>query len=612
MKKIIPVIVAVVLIIVIAAAGFGTKLLEKYSYSKERADLTEYFGITGSDDVPIILQDEQIEERARRWDGVCYFDLATVHKYFNDRFYEDQKENLLIYTLPDAVVSVSVGASSLKVGDSAEERDYVIARYEGDTLYVAADFVKEYANFSYELYGNPYHMQVYTEWNERLTATVTKDTQVRYQGGIKSDILTDVSEGDKVVVLEQMEKWSKVKTADAFIGYVENKRLSDITPETPAPVTDYAEPVYASNTRDHKINLAWHNVASASGNDTFNEMIAGAKSVNVDALCPRDHLVKRVVTRRGRYVVPRQIDLVVSCVGRIHRLRIICHGRRRLRRDIAQPLILHIADKGVRRLDLAPLLHLFEHDDLVPFGDVRQDIALDTALIAHLRVFGDSSRQAFVPLRIHLHMVRVPIQLIGKIRIFLHKIRRDIQSIPFISGDHIIPLLRTVAHFQGRSADRHADDGIRKCIYKKILFLIFIKSVVKIFVHRGEIKIAYAVPPSGAFLDLLILQDNRHIVAARDAEILCQISPFFGIGIFLQQFCPKSRSRYHNNKDDRDDHRNYLFHVSSSFPTVLIITDYFLSVITILTFFIKICQTAAAARKVRPSYEPAGSCAPCP
>lgn len=283
MKKIIPVIVAVVLIIVIAAAGFGTKLLEKYSYSKERADLTEYFGITGSDDVPIILQDEQIEERARRWDGVCYFDLATVHKYFNDRFYEDQKENLLIYTLPDAVVSVSIGASSLKVGDNAEERDYVIARYEGDTLYVAADFVKEYANFSYELYGDPYHMQVYTEWNERLTAIVTKDTQVRYQGGIKSDILTDVSEGDKVVVLEQMEKWSKVKTADAFIGYVENKRLSDITPETPAPVTDYAEPVYASNTRDHKINLAWHNVASASGNDTFNEMIAGAKSVNVVA-----------------------------------------------------------------------------------------------------------------------------------------------------------------------------------------------------------------------------------------------------------------------------------------------------------------------------------------
>lgn len=35
MKKIIPVIVAIVLILVVAAAGLGAKLIEKYSYSNE-------------------------------------------------------------------------------------------------------------------------------------------------------------------------------------------------------------------------------------------------------------------------------------------------------------------------------------------------------------------------------------------------------------------------------------------------------------------------------------------------------------------------------------------------------------------------------------------------
>ena len=283
MKKWIPALIAIVLIIVIAAAGFGAKLIEKYSYSTERADLTEYFGITGSDDVPIILQDEQIAEHARLWDGECYFDLATVHKYFNDRFYEDKKEQLLVYALPDAVVSTSVGTSSLTVGDAAQTRDYVIARYEGDILYIAADFVKEYANFSYELYGEPYHMQVYTEWTERQTALITKDTQVRYQGGVKSEILTDVSEGDSVIILDEMDKWTKVKTRDAYIGYVENKRLGDKTVETPTPVTDYTEPVYASNTRDHKINLVWHSIGGMSGNDSLTEMMTDVKSVNVVA-----------------------------------------------------------------------------------------------------------------------------------------------------------------------------------------------------------------------------------------------------------------------------------------------------------------------------------------
>lgn len=281
MKKLIPVLIAIVLIIVIAAVGFGAKFAEKYSYSKERADLAEYFDIMGSDDVPIILQDERVEEHAKLWDGVCYFDFATVHKYFNDRFFEDKRENVLIYTLPDAIVSIPIGSQSVSVGDSEGSRDYVIARYEGDMLYVAADFVKEYVNFSYTLYTEPNHMQVYTEWNERQVANITKDTQVRYQGGIKSDILTDVSEGDKVVILEEMETWTKVKTEDAFIGYVENKKLSEKSAETPEPVTDYVEPVYESNTRDHKINLAWHAVASIGGNDTLAEMMSGTKSINV-------------------------------------------------------------------------------------------------------------------------------------------------------------------------------------------------------------------------------------------------------------------------------------------------------------------------------------------
>ena len=142
MKKIIPVIVAVVLIILIAAAGFGAKLLEKYSYSKERADLTEYFGIQGDNDVPIILQDELVEEHAKIFDNICYFDIATVHKYFNDRFYEDKAAGILVYTTPGSFLTTQIGHADLSdYGADFEEAglawDYVISRYEGDVLYIA-------------------------------------------------------------------------------------------------------------------------------------------------------------------------------------------------------------------------------------------------------------------------------------------------------------------------------------------------------------------------------------------------------------------------------------------------------------------------------------------
>lgn len=286
MKKVIPVIIAIVLILIIGAAGFGAMLLEKYSYSKERADLTEYFGTQGENDVPIILQDERIEEHAKIFDDRCYFDIATVHKYFNKRFYEDKEAEILVYALPGGFWTTHIGHSDFSdYGADFEEAGldwgYVISRYEDGVLYIEADFVQRYSNFTYELFTGPNRMQVYTEGMERQTAPILKDTQVRYQGGIKSDILADASEGDTVVILEEMETWTKVKTQDSIIGYVENKRLGEQTTETLAPPPENMPSDYKANTRDHKINLGFHGVYGVDGNDTLESVVAQTKGLNV-------------------------------------------------------------------------------------------------------------------------------------------------------------------------------------------------------------------------------------------------------------------------------------------------------------------------------------------
>lgn len=280
-KKIIPIVIAIVLIIIIGGVTFGSRILEKYSYSKERADLNAYYGITGSQEAAIVLQDEIVEEKGRISDGICYLDMATIHKYLNDRFYVDGGEGLLLYTLPEDIVRNSIGSSVKETAQGREELGYTAAIWEGDTLYVALDYIKQYTNFSYQLFTDPYRIQLTTEWPSYEVASISKNTQVRVKGGVKSEILTDVQKRDQVSVLEQMETWSKVKTADSVIGYVENKRLTGIRSEQPIPVTDYQEPEYTSLTRDHKINLGWHVVASAGGNDTFNSVTANAGNLNV-------------------------------------------------------------------------------------------------------------------------------------------------------------------------------------------------------------------------------------------------------------------------------------------------------------------------------------------
>lgn len=281
-KRILPVIIAIVLIIIILGVAFGKQIIEKYSYSKEVYDLTTYFENSSDSDVAIILQDTFMSERATLIDGTYYLDLETVLTYFNNRFYFDDTEGLLIYTLPLDMITCSVDSATVNSLSGSEDLSYVPVR-KTDKILVAIDYVKRFTNLSYESFTDPGRLQIYNEWSDRQTATVKKNTQVRHRGGVKSPILKEVKAGDKLIVLEQMEDWSKVKTDDAIIGFIENKRLNEIKPEMPIPVTDVEEPVYTDLCRDHKINMAWHAVAGVAGNDTLQGLVANASTLNVVA-----------------------------------------------------------------------------------------------------------------------------------------------------------------------------------------------------------------------------------------------------------------------------------------------------------------------------------------
>lgn len=275
MKKVIPVLVALILIVIIGAATAGTIVFDKYSYSKEVADLQEYFGVQG-DELAIILQDERIEEKAYLVNNTCYFDLDTVHKYFNDTFYVDKKEGLLLYALP-----TTVDRYVLEDGAAAADGKSNPAYRQGETVYLAAELVKKYTNYSYDLYDM--RVQVYTAWGEKRAATVKKDSQIRVKGGVKSPVLRELVAMEQVEVLEKMENWSKIKTTDAFIGYVENKCLSEETKEQETPVTDYAEPEYTTRQLEEKVCLGWHSIGGVGGNDTLDSIVANAKNMNVIA-----------------------------------------------------------------------------------------------------------------------------------------------------------------------------------------------------------------------------------------------------------------------------------------------------------------------------------------
>ncbi|MBR5970711.1 MAG: chitinase [Lachnospiraceae bacterium] len=276
-------ILGTVLFLLLVIGGLvGYFLYKRYSYGTERADLTDWFGVHEASEYPVILNDEQTEIVLKRIDGHLYMPLDLLHEMISDRYYYGREDGIFVYTTPTAVITSQIGGSSCtSTEDGVTELPYVISRMEQDTLYVAVEYVRQYHNITFETFDAPNRVRMYTGTLTTQTALVTKDTQLRIAGGIKSPIITDLAEGDRVVIVDDsLGDWIKVRTPDAFTGYVEQKRLSETESFTYGS-NAIQDPVYTNISRPFKICLGWHQIAGVGGNDTLQEVIAPAKGMNV-------------------------------------------------------------------------------------------------------------------------------------------------------------------------------------------------------------------------------------------------------------------------------------------------------------------------------------------
>lgn len=280
MKKAIPVIIAILLILLIGGGIFGKKLYDKFSYGKEEADLNEYFGVSGNE-LAIIVQNTTLEQKALEMNGHSYFDSETVNKYFNKGFYVDSVQDLILYTDAVATTKILVEDNGYTDQNGRHDTDIVLATRVGDKLYMSDKLLQMFTNMTIDLYDR--HVQIYMRWDSKEVAKVKKDTQIRVQGGIKSKILCQLKAGSKVEVLETMDTWSKVKSPDSIIGYVENKMLIEHDTVKQERPSIYEAPEYQWIQHEGKVCLGWHSIAGTAGNDTLAEMIKGAKKLNVVA-----------------------------------------------------------------------------------------------------------------------------------------------------------------------------------------------------------------------------------------------------------------------------------------------------------------------------------------
>ena len=280
-----------IFIVLILALIGAFVIWRRYGSSNEKADLEQYYELETDNDLAVVINNEvirksadtadgQTEERpapGKVYDGQYYIEYSVVRDRINKRFYWDSNENILLYTLPGGNVSVSVGSKEYTDITETKSEDYVILKTEGKTAYIALPFIQAYTNMEYTVYDNPSRVVVTSEWGEIQTAEIKRNTEVRYQGGVKSPVLTEISKNDIVTYIEDEGDWKKVRTEDGFIGYVKKSALRD--EETQKIDRGFEEPEYTNISKDYTINMAWHNVTNSDANSSVLEMIASTKGL---------------------------------------------------------------------------------------------------------------------------------------------------------------------------------------------------------------------------------------------------------------------------------------------------------------------------------------------
>lgn len=276
MKRFLTTVLTVILtIVLLAGAAAGFILYRKYKPSKEQVDQNEWYQASG-DEMALFLDSVLVEGvKGRYIDGQTYLQLDWIDEAVNEKFYWDEENRQLIYTLPDQIVY----ANEETMGSSGKP---LVVQQDGQ-VWLLSSLVTAYTNVRIDTYDTDNVRRVFvdTSWEPQQLAAVKKKSALRIRGGVKSAMITEVPSDSEVIVLEQLDNWSRVRTEDGQVGYLANRRLKET--ESRTLVSTFTEPEYTSISMDGPVVLVWYQVTNRQANQAMENLVSNTKGVNVIA-----------------------------------------------------------------------------------------------------------------------------------------------------------------------------------------------------------------------------------------------------------------------------------------------------------------------------------------
>lgn len=266
-KKIVGLVFKFIIIMIALVGILGIlKLAPNYKNNdiKDKINLViNNSNVTGS-----LKKDVYMDEK-----GIVYLSFDDIDNFFDRFLYHDEQYHQIVTTSGSKIASIEIGKNEMYINSSKTQIYGTVIEKEGE-FYLPFSEMGNVYNVK-TTYVQDTNTVIIESLDRKLTKAIAdKDLSIKMKDTTLSRTVAKVKRGDSVIIVaEEQEGWTKVRTETGKIGYVKTKRLSNIK--------NVREDMEYNKQITGKVNIVWDYFSEyASAPDRQGQTIEGINVVS--------------------------------------------------------------------------------------------------------------------------------------------------------------------------------------------------------------------------------------------------------------------------------------------------------------------------------------------
>lgn len=155
-----------------------------------------------------------------------FMSMPDIKNYFDKYIEYDKEDGDIVTTSEINIAKLSTEKNTITINGEEEELNSSAIK-KGETIYLPfSEISQKVYDVNLEYIKDTNTIIIDSLDRKQETATVNKNTKIKYKPQIFSRTLDKIKETEKVVFIEEKEDWAKVRTIDGTIGYIKKDKLN--------------------------------------------------------------------------------------------------------------------------------------------------------------------------------------------------------------------------------------------------------------------------------------------------------------------------------------------------------------------------------------------------